>query len=73
MPTIEELKKRAARFRTLTSKLDGAKKAEEARHYRKLAKRMQRRARTLKAKTPKPAEAKPAEAKPAEGAAEAKA
>ena len=73
MPTIEELKKRAVRFKTLTAKLDSAKKADEARHYRKLAKRMQRRARTLKAKAPKPAEAKPAEAKPEEGATEAKA
>ncbi len=73
MPTIEELKKRAIRFRTLTAKLDEAKKSKEARHYRKLAKRMQRRARTLKAKAPKPAEANPAEGKPAEGAVEAKA
>lgn len=62
MPTMEEYRARAARFSKVAAKLGDAKKAGDARHYRKLAKRMQRRARLIKAQMPKPA-APAAEAK----------
>ena len=60
MPNHEELRKRAARFKGLAAKAQAAKKGEEARHYRKLMKRLKRQAR---AATPKKTEEKAAEAK----------
>ena len=72
MPTIDTFTKRAARFKTLAAKSAAGDKKDPARvrHYRKLTKRMQRRARLLRLRvkavekpaTP-PAEAAPAEAK----------
>ena len=72
MPTIEELKTRAARFKVLSARLTTGDKKDpkKARHFKKLMKRVQRQAIPLKRAAAKvaAAKAKEAEAKPAEAA-----
>ena len=67
MPTAEDVKKRVAKFSKLSAKLAEAKKPAEARRYRKLAKREQRRGRLVAAqiKRLKKPEAAPAAEAPA--------
>ena len=76
MPTIEELKTRAERFKTLSAKFGEKKDAGKSRHFNKLMKRVQRKALPLKKVAAKEAaskaaaaKAKEAEAKPAEAEA----
>ena len=74
MPTIEELKTRAARFKSLSAKLaEGDKKdPRKARHFKKLMKRVQRKALPLKRAVAKEAAAKAKEAEAKAKAAESK-
>ena len=73
MPTIEELKTRAARFKALSAKFGEKKDPGKARQFKKLMKRVQRKALPLKAAVAREAAAKAAaakaEAKPAEAEA----